>query len=240
MYGQVGTVYSSYQSVSNCGTGTCIAVSSVGFISFANNAVPIEQVATGDHVTCVLFANGRTTCFGRGNMGQTGINGIDNVSGPAGPLLATQPYISFSDNTLSIASVQPGLEFTCVFRADGRIICFGSNDFGQIGQSLSTTENRGDGPDEMTTLSPIVFNVSNIPFKSTVASTRLAMLTDSTGQLANVFSPLRTVYLLAVPFATATFTIISATTLPSDATVNVNGLAATTPIPLETSRVNEV
>jgi hypothetical protein len=50
--GEVGASSASVLSVSSCGTATCAAVSSVGFVSFSDTSVAVRQVSTGLAHTC--------------------------------------------------------------------------------------------------------------------------------------------------------------------------------------------
>ncbi len=49
--GQVGTDWWSYEAVATC-AGTCLAVSSAGFVSFSDNVIPVVSVSTGEAHSC--------------------------------------------------------------------------------------------------------------------------------------------------------------------------------------------
>ena len=91
---------------------------------------------------CAIFDNGKVKCWGangRGQLGQgsSGSNVGDN-SGEMGNNLA---YVDIAnERTAKILSL--GEEFSCVLLDNGRIICWGRNDQGQLG--LGHTIDRSD------------------------------------------------------------------------------------------------
>lgn len=241
--GQVGTVFAVNQSVSSCASATCLAVSAASFISFSDGTSPssaVEQVSAGELHTCVLFVSGRTLCFGSGSQGQTGIGSTASVSGPlTGPLLATQPLISFSDNSLPLASLSLGFEFSCAIRCDGRVICFGANSRGQLGLGLPSAQSQGDAGGEMSALATVGLNTANVPITAPQCTLRLLRLVESSGQLAN-FSPHVTAYLFSVEPAVSSLTVSAYSTYPSSALLSVNDLFEPAPVPLGFYAVNQV
>lgn len=160
--GQLGTVFGTYQGVGNCAL-PCVKVSSATFIAFADTLSIVSKVSAGTEHTCVLFSQKtRVICFGNASKGQTGYDTTSKVAGSAGPLLGSQGYISFSDNIIPIRSISAGFENTCILRCNGRVICFGSNSSGQLGQMLLAANHQGDGSNEVSALNPIGFSSATI------------------------------------------------------------------------------
>ncbi|MBI4821271.1 MAG: hypothetical protein HY791_33735 [Deltaproteobacteria bacterium] len=81
------------------------------------------DLATGEDHTCVVRAGGQVSCFGSNSRGQLG-NGsreLDSVVPTA---------VSMVDDGVSVAA---GRDHTCVVRSSGRVVCFGTDSWGQLG-----------------------------------------------------------------------------------------------------------
>lgn len=139
--------------------------------------------------------------------------------------------ISFRDNTIAIESVSGPVVGTCVLRCDRRVICFGDNNHGRLGVGDGNT--RGNGPNQMSLLQPIVFD----PLKIGLSSTALSALTLSNGYEVPI-SPCQTVYILKVYDDTVDITIATIETVTVGATVTLNEGATTDIIPLSLNRVS--
>jgi hypothetical protein len=120
----------------------------------------------------------------------------------------------------------------------GKIFCFGSNANGQLGQDSAV--NYGDLPGSMTTLNPIAFNPLLIPPSTPLCAAKILTIAETSGQLAAVFSPLKTFYVFAVPAEIEAFAIISAGTFPSTATVSINDGYFFAPVPLPVLGLSQV
>ena len=84
-------------------------------------------VTTGKDHSCALLVDATVRCWGANNVGQLG-------NGSFTPSLApvTVRDITNTDITNAV-SISGGSNHTCVRRSDGTIACWGSNQFGQIG-----------------------------------------------------------------------------------------------------------
>ena len=76
--------------------------------------------------TCAIRTNGRLYCWGNDDGGRLGDGGMD-VDQPA-PV----PVASSARDWVSVASA---IDHTCARRATGRLFCWGSDQFGQLGTS---------------------------------------------------------------------------------------------------------
>lgn len=107
--------------------------------------------------TCVIMKEGedagKVRCFGYGFYGQLGIQGLYSLGGSQAP--TTEEPLDFGE---PVHEVAVGLHFVCVRYGDGKLKCFGRNDFGQLG--LGDTEHRGD--DES------IFTVPDVPLDGKV------------------------------------------------------------------------
>jgi alpha-tubulin suppressor-like RCC1 family protein len=105
----------------------------------ANNdetiTVPIQEptlandwasVAAGDLHVCALKTDGRIFCWGRNGYGQGG-NGTS-----AQQITATQEVTAAAD----WIAITAGRDHTCALKSDGRLFCWGSGEFGQVGNGV--------------------------------------------------------------------------------------------------------
>ena len=102
----------------------------------ADQAVTVgvgTSVVSGQFHTCVLMDNQQVRCWGSDENGQIGEGGTSPSN------FEVSPVVSYSPTTA--ASIATGGRHTCVLNTDGTVSCFGKNDFGQLGQPLSTPAN---------------------------------------------------------------------------------------------------
>lgn len=98
--------------------------------TYTNSDVPVEVVglkgafglAAGVSHTCALVSEG-VMCWGENQKGQLGNGGKNNLNQP----------ILVKDAGEGIRSITAGEAHTCALRADGMAACWGSNEFGQLG-----------------------------------------------------------------------------------------------------------
>ena len=114
-----------------------------GAVPFSNGASTtpprISTLSAGNAHTCAQFDSGRLRCWGDNAAGQLGGGTTGDALTPA-----TQ-----TDVPVGAAFVQLvlGSAHNCVLTDNGRIKCWGLNNFGQLG--LGDVENRGDQANEM-------------------------------------------------------------------------------------------
>lgn len=110
-------------------------------IGDARRIVGVKQVAAGDAFTCALLDTGRVLCFGESSNGRVG-NGIVGGTGSVKPaaLVRTSFDLGFPlDEIVEDASaIAVGNMHACIITRSGKVDCWGSNEFGQLGQPLST------------------------------------------------------------------------------------------------------
>jgi hypothetical protein len=80
------------------------------------------QVSLGTRYSCALLPPGRVVCWGRNDYGELGIGSSD----PATPHEPSE-VLEIGD----AAQLSAGPHHGCVRRANGRVSCWGANDFGQ-------------------------------------------------------------------------------------------------------------
>ena len=88
-------------------------------------ATPVSLIAAGSSHTCAVDANHDLWCWGEGTFGQVGLNPF------AG---STQPVLLTHLNE-EVISIQAGWFHTCLLTASGRVMCWGKNQDGQLGNA---------------------------------------------------------------------------------------------------------
>lgn len=114
------------------------------FVDF-NGESPIS-LALGQRHSCALFSNGAVRCWGANESGQLGMGDTEFRGDEPNELGASLPAVDLGPGVGAVA-ISCGSRHTCALLTDHRIKCWGANDSGQLGGSLS--ENRGDAPGEM-------------------------------------------------------------------------------------------
>lgn len=124
---------------------------------FAQAARPIAQVANGLFHRCVRFEDGGVKCWGSTERGYIGFrSGKEWVVDPTGI-----PDIDLPGPAVDIAI---GMGHSCVLLSDSSLYCWGSNYFGQLGQSTLESESS----------SGRVFRVTSLPNDLVPASLHLS------------------------------------------------------------------
>lgn len=119
-YGELGT--------SAPVTEGCPAEANLGSVPCSSTALPVaggltfRKVAAGAAFTCGITTGGDAYCWGRNNVAQLGVMGIESSPTP----VAVQGGHRFTD-------ISVGLEHACGVTADGRVLCWGSNNRLQFG-----------------------------------------------------------------------------------------------------------
>jgi alpha-tubulin suppressor-like RCC1 family protein len=82
----------------------------------------VERAAAGAGHACAQTSDGALYCWGNNQQGQLGVGSTASSPTPA--------VVTGLDT--GVASVTAGGFHTCALRADGRLSCWGSNEFGQV------------------------------------------------------------------------------------------------------------
>lgn len=88
------------------------------------NTADWRQVTTGDNHSCGLRISGRLYCWGLDDTGQLG-------DGP--PFAAQSAPVEVAGGATNWASVDAGGNQTCARKTNGRLFCWGTDIFGQVG-----------------------------------------------------------------------------------------------------------
>jgi alpha-tubulin suppressor-like RCC1 family protein len=128
------------------------------------------QVAMGSDHTCVLLINGDVRCWGLNDKGQLGLGNTDTL-GDDEPVISVSPVrfpIGFR-----VKQITAGQAHTCALSEAGKVICWGENSSGELGQGDRV--NRGSTPEttpdrlDFIDISPVKQIISGVSSKNTCA-----------------------------------------------------------------------
>ncbi len=103
----------------------------------------VTQIAAGDFHTCALLGNGTVKCWGANGQGQLG---SDTNNEPNDPNPTPIPVAGLS----GVSQLAGGFSHTCALLNDGSVTCWGSNVYGELG---NTTNNGTLDPNPPTAVS---------------------------------------------------------------------------------------
>lgn len=92
----------------------------------------VVAVAGGGNHTCALMASGGLKCWGVNSSGQLG----------DGTTVRRLTPVSVVGLAGSVSAVVTGRDFSCARLSDGRVQCWGKNEFGQLGDGSTTNRTR--------------------------------------------------------------------------------------------------
>ncbi len=93
--------------------------------------VGVRQIALGESHSCALRDDGRVLCWGFNNYGQLGIGSNTGTTPNAVPTL-------INDSSLvNVRQIALGRAHSCALRDDGRVLCWGYNRYGQLGNGAN-------------------------------------------------------------------------------------------------------
>jgi E3 ubiquitin-protein ligase HERC3 len=108
---------------------------------------------TGFRQACAVSDEGGVKCWGRNVQGSLGLGDEETRGDEPGEMGDALPYVDLGTNVRAL-DVAVGLRFACALLEDGRVKCWGRNEFGQLG--LAQPGDRGDEPGEMGDALPYV------------------------------------------------------------------------------------
>jgi alpha-tubulin suppressor-like RCC1 family protein len=98
-------------------------------IAFAR-AADITRLSLGSDHSCALLSDGTAWCWGRNRTGELGLG----TAARQDVTLRTEPTEITA--VTDIAEIELGARHTCARKNDGTVWCWGSNDFGQLGDGM--------------------------------------------------------------------------------------------------------
>jgi alpha-tubulin suppressor-like RCC1 family protein len=101
-----------------------------------------SPVAMGGSHTCVLLNNNDVRCWGLNSSGQLGLGNTNSIGDDEA--ITSVPPIKFPTG-FKVVQITAGFKHTYALSEEGKVICWGSNDFGQLGYGDTTI--RGSTPE---------------------------------------------------------------------------------------------
>lgn len=110
------------------GDGTDGWVEEPKFAGLVDTGGTVTQLVTGRNHTCVVLDDGSVRCWGRNGRGQLGYAndnyiGLDQTPASVGPVQIGE----------GVTQLTAGLEHTCARLETNEVLCWGNNDYGQLG-----------------------------------------------------------------------------------------------------------
>ena len=116
---------------------TFIASNGIDYSAQANVGINVVitvmedfAIALGDLHSCAIRSDGSVYCWGRNHLGQLG-NGLTGVEVNLTPVRVT--------GITDAVGIAVGYNHSCAIRSDGSVYCWGSNQWGQLGDGTRTS-----------------------------------------------------------------------------------------------------
>lgn len=100
------------------------------------------DVVGGSAYACALLGSGAVRCWGGNEFGQLGYGNTEDLGDEPGEMPTAD--LDLGGPALEISA---GSRHTCAVLADGAVVCWGRNEYGQLGHG--SLEDAGDDPGEM-------------------------------------------------------------------------------------------
>lgn len=94
-------------------------------VTMPSGVTSFKEIAAGNGHTCGIGNNGRAYCWGEGSSGQIGNGGNSTVSVPT--------IVSLPSGVTSFTSIASGRNHSCAIGNNGSAYCWGTSDYGEIG-----------------------------------------------------------------------------------------------------------
>ncbi len=114
----------------------------IDFVDVAGTT-KVTQISSGASHTCALLETGKVRCWGRNTDGQLGYGNTNNIGDNEVPSVAGD--IDLGANT-NVKQIIAGIRHTCALLTSNQTICWGNNEFGQLGYGNTNTINKPSTP----------------------------------------------------------------------------------------------
>jgi alpha-tubulin suppressor-like RCC1 family protein len=136
-----------YNEYGELGNGTTAAA--VTPVNVTGLTAGVAAIAAGAHHTCALTSGGGVKCWGENSAGQLGNGTTTDARTP----------VDVTGLTAGVAAIVAGGGHTCALTTGGSVKCWGSNEWGQIGNG-SWSEDGVVTPEDVTGLAAGVFAIA--------------------------------------------------------------------------------
>ncbi len=110
----------------------------------------LRELSSGSSHSCVLLDNGAVKCWGENSLGQLGLGHTQNLGEGANDMGSNLAVLNLG--LIPIREMAVGDNHTCAIRTDESLVCWGSNQYGEMGRGLACVGNHcalGDQPGEI-------------------------------------------------------------------------------------------
>jgi alpha-tubulin suppressor-like RCC1 family protein len=121
---------------------------------------PSSMIVAGGSHACLLSPARKVVCWGSNAKGQLGRDNSANIGATPGDMAGLAPIVFGSAfSTMSVVSITAGREHSCALFSGGKVSCWGTNDFGQLGLNISafTVDTKGG---DMESLTPVELSLT--------------------------------------------------------------------------------
>ena len=128
------------------------AANSIGYIDLSGDGSDsFNMVAAGNEHTCSIGIDNAVYCWGSGAYGANGLGSGDTI-GDDEALTKSNTKVEIP---FQVSQVAGGISHTCALtKEEGKIICWGRNDFGQLGLGHIDDIGDNESPSELVSLLP--------------------------------------------------------------------------------------
>jgi surface protein len=133
----------------------------------------LAVIGGGDH-TCVLTSSNGVKCWGKNDLGQLGNNS---------PPTASSTPVDVSGLTSEVTAIASGPFHTCAVLSSGQVKCWGSNDFGKLGDNTTTQRNT---PVNVLIMVPGITNVTSTATNGTFNTGDTIDITIQFDEIVNI------------------------------------------------------
>jgi alpha-tubulin suppressor-like RCC1 family protein len=103
-----------------------------------------SSVASGDGFSCALHADGRVFCWGSNAEGKLGRHESPGSTASSWDAKAIRDPLDPLSDLYGLTAVTAGKHHACALTASKRVVCWGSNEFGQLGANLPTGSGKAE------------------------------------------------------------------------------------------------
>jgi len=104
-------------------------------VRFDGDAPIVKQVSTGYSNTCIVTENNRVMCWGDGSQGQIGIGSHSSDAYLFDEVRPQEVLLPWSSNATMVTTAK---QFACALMDDGSVMCWGRNNYGQLGSGSTS------------------------------------------------------------------------------------------------------
>lgn len=98
----------------------------------------VVAVSSGYWHTCALLATGGLKCWGQNREGQLGVPTTENCNTPEYPTPCARTPVNGPSLGTDVWALAAGGYHTCALTVQGKVKCWGSNEYGQLGNGTTT------------------------------------------------------------------------------------------------------